>query len=107
MTTSLPVMALPPDSPPCFACGMACEAVSHAWRDRLPRTGPAAPAGASKIKYNHQEPYSIGGWNSKENDYENQLVAQSSGGGGGASDEIPVRRTEPMERKARFNRGAN
>jgi len=25
---------------------------------------PAAPAGASKIKYNHQEPYSIGGRNS-------------------------------------------
>ncbi len=34
---SLPVIALPPDSPRCFPCGTACEAVSHAWRDRLPR----------------------------------------------------------------------
>ena len=38
MTTSLPAMALPKDSPRCFACGTACEAVSHAWRDRLPRS---------------------------------------------------------------------
>jgi hypothetical protein len=38
MTTSLAVMALPPASPRCFACSTACEAVSHAWRDRLPRS---------------------------------------------------------------------
>ena len=56
MTTSLPAMALPR----CFACGMGCEAVSHAWRDRLPRS----PCGSKQNKYNHQEPYSIGGRNS-------------------------------------------
>ncbi len=41
----LPVMGLP-DLPRCFACGMACEAVSHAWRDRLPRS----PCGSKQNK---------------------------------------------------------